>query len=139
MAVFLCKAKDGAMDWGSDLNLARLRDWLTLNEGKQLRLERVEPLRSLLQNALYWAWLAKLEQESGNSSEDMHDYLKSRLLPKRIIKVKGKVEHELEVEGSTTKLTKAEFGEYLAKCAEHTEVPLPTPDEIREMGYISNQ
>ncbi len=86
-----------------------------------------------------WVWLAKVELETGNASEDMHEYLKLKFLPKRLLKIHGKKgDYDVETVKSTTKLSKFEFGEYLDKCAIHVGVPLPTPEEISVMGYISN-
>lgn len=135
---FIATITNGRIALGSEHNIARFNDWAKLNEGKAVRIERDVPIRSLSQNAFYWAWLGKVEQETGNASEDMHIYFRSIFLPKRIVKIKGKKEHQLETLGSTTKLSKVEFGEYMEKCARHTGIPLPTPEEIAEMGYISN-
>ncbi len=127
------------LNLGSVFNENRWVMWCRDNVGKQVRIERSKPIRTLTQNAFMWAWLSKLELETGNASEDMHEYLKHKFLPKRLIHIKGKKgEYDVEVLKSTTKLDKLEFGEYLDKCAAHTGVPLPTKEEISAMGYISN-
>ena len=136
---FLAKIVNGKLDFQSEFNQWRFNDWAKLNEGKILRIERDVPIRSLSQNALYWVYLAKVELETGNSSEDIHEYLKAKLLPKRLIRIRGKTAiHEVETLGTTTKLNKLEFGEYLDKCASHIGIPLPSVEEVEEMGYIRN-
>ncbi len=137
MTSFIVKIKKGELDFGSDFNLARFRQFSKEHEGEYMRLEKPTPIRSLSQNNLYWAWLAKVEMETGNAADDLHEYLKIKFLPKRIIRIKGKnTFHELASVGSTTNITKIEFGEYLDKCSAHTEIPLPTEAEIIEMGYL---
>lgn len=139
MATFIAIVKNGALHWGSPYNVARLNDWMKRNEGAKLKLEKQQPIRSLTQNAFYWVWLAKVELETGNQTEDMHVYLKSKFLPKRLVKIKGKEgEHTVMSDGTTTKLSKLEFGEYLDKCAAHVGIPLPTREEIEAMGYLPN-
>ena len=137
MRHFLAKIIEGKLNFQSDYNEARFRQFCADNEGKIVRIEQDRPIRSLSQNALYWVWLAKVELETGSSSEDLHEYLKSVFLPRRLIRIKGKaISHDVETLGSTTKLNKVEFGEYLEKCAAHCGIPLPTVEEIEEMGYL---
>jgi len=142
MTTFLGKIdprKPANIDFGSDFNTQRWNEWCRAHIGEHIRIERPEPIRSLSQNALYWVWLAKVEHETGNESDDMHEYFKSKFLPKRLVKIKGKTgEHEVESIGSTTGLSKADFGQYLDRCAAHCGIPLPTREEIEAMGYISN-
>lgn len=140
MAVFLVKiSPELKLDWQSDHNVARFKEFAKENIGKVLRLETNKPIRSLSQNALYWVYLKKISLETGSEDEDLHEFFKSKFLPKRLIKIKGKsTEHEVESVGSTTKLTKAEFSEYMEKIARLTEVPIPSKEEAETMGYIFN-
>jgi hypothetical protein len=137
---FLAKLKpDGTLDFGSSFNESRFRDFAQKNEGKYVKIEKPIPIRTLTQNSFYWAWLTKCEMETGNEKDQLHLYLKSKFLPKKIVKIKGKQTfHELQVDGSTKDLTKPEFGEYLDKCSAHTGIPLPTEEEIAEMGYLKS-
>ena len=88
--------------------------------------------RSLSQNAYYWAYLRVIEQETGHTADDLHEYLKRKLLPPRFITI---LDQEIKIPASTTKLNKHEMGEYLDKIAALTGVPLPDPEMA---GYISN-
>jgi len=136
--VFIARIKNGELYLGSDYNRARFNEWCKANEGKAIRIQRDAPIRSLSQNALYWSWLKKIELETGNDSEDMHIFFRSTFLPKRLVKIKGKSIHTVETLGSTTKLRKAEFSEYLDKCSLYVGIPLPTPEELESMGYLKN-
>jgi hypothetical protein len=51
---FLAIAHNGQLDFGSDFNQARLREFLEEREGKQFRIEPVKTTRTLTQNAYYW-------------------------------------------------------------------------------------
>ena len=136
---FIAKINNGRLDFQSPYNEARWRDFCSKNEGKYVKIEKPIPIRTLTQNAFYWAWLTKCEVETGNEKDQLHLYLKSKFLPKRIVRIKGKQTfHELQVDGSTTDLTKNEFTDYLDKCSSHTEIPLPTEEEIAELGYLRN-
>ncbi len=127
------------LNFGSEFNQNRWDLWCQDNQGKQVSVEKAKPIRSLSQNGLYWAWLSKVALETGNQTEDMHEYLKLKFLPKRLLKIHGKKgDYDVETVKSTTRLNKLEFGEYLEKCAIHVGVALPTALEIQEMGYISN-
>lgn len=119
---FLFKAKKGEMDFGSDYNLARLRDTLKKNEGKIFRIEQEVTTRSLNQNRLYWKFLGIIEIETGQNADDMHEYFRRKLLPPKFIKVNGE---EIKIPRSTTELKKHEFAEYMEKISALVEVEIP--------------
>lgn len=142
MTVFLVKiSPELKLDWQSEQNLIRFREFAKENVGKILRIETPKLVRSLSQNALYWVYLEKIAQETGaDAEEDLHPFFKSKFLPKRIGKFKGKtMEHEFSYEGSTTKLSKAEFSEYMSKIERLTGILIPTKEEAEAMGYILNK
>lgn len=137
--VKITKTRLGWLDFGSPFNEARWKDFCQKNEGKYVRIEKPIPTRTLTQNAFYWAWLTKVEIETGTEKDELHEFLKQMFLPKRVIKIRGKKNiHELEVCGSTTKLNKHEFGEYLDRSSAYVGIPLPTEEEILELGYLRN-
>lgn len=132
MTVFLAKAtEEGALDWGSEYNQFRLTETLKKHAGKTWRLELPEPKRSQSQNNYYWLYLGIIERETGNDSNDLHEYFKRIFLPPKFINVMGK---ELKVPSSTSKLNKIQFGEYLEKICALTGVQLPDPELA---GYIT--
>lgn len=132
MTVFLATAHNGKLDFGSDINQARLHDFLVKNEGKTLRVELPKTTRSLSQNSLLWFYYGIIEQETGNDANELHEYFKRAFLPPKFITVMGK---ELKIPKSTTELTKAEFGEFLERICAETGVPIP---DAKLAGFITN-
>lgn len=129
---YILTVEQGKLSAGSDLNKARLQEELSQNEGKKYKLEKIKSKRSLNQNSYYWMYIGIIERETGNESNDLHEYFKSRFLPPKFIKLKGK---EHKVPRSTTELNKVEFGEYMEKICAECNVPLPDPVEA---GYVIN-
>lgn len=114
------------MDFGSDFNENRYKQFLKDNEGKVVKIENQISTRSLSQNALYWLYLGVIEQETGNTAHDLHELFRRTLLPPKFIKVMGK---EIKIPMSTTELKKTAFGEYLDKIAAESGVPIPDTEE----------
>lgn len=132
MSVFRAHVREGHLDFGSDFNLARFREWCKQHEGAWLRITHEQPKRSRSQNSFYWVYLQAIEQETGNNASDLHEHFKRTLLPPVFKTVLGK---EFKIPASTTDLTKVQFGEYLDKIAALTGVPVPDPQAA---GFISN-
>jgi len=130
--VWLFKASNGGMEFTSDGVKALFIAHLKEHEGKRYRIEYVEDARSLSQNAYYWVYLDVIAGETGHTPEELHTLFKRKFLPRKFKLVLG--EH-IEIEQSTTRLKKHEFGEYLDRIAAETGVPLPDPEDA---GYISN-
>jgi len=133
MTVFLATAKDGFLHFGSFENQARLREFLKKHEGETLRVELPKKKRTISQNNFYFFYLGIIEQETGQDSNDLHEYFKRAHLPPKFITVMGK---EIKIPRSTTELSKLEFGEYLEKICAETGVPIPDPELV---GFITNQ
>lgn len=130
--VFRAIARNGGLDLGSDVNKARLKEWLQEHEGTHLRIEDVKPIRSRSQNNYYWMYLEVVSRETGHTPEELHEWAKRKFLPRRFISVMGQV---LPVPASTTALKKHEFTDYLDRICAETNVPLPNPEDA---GFISN-
>lgn len=106
------------------------------NEGKMATIEILKSKRTLSQNALYWVFLNVIEQETGNTADDLHELFRAKLLPPKFVKIKGKqTYHELKVPRSTTELDKIAFGEYMDKISAMVDIPVPNPKDV---GYITN-
>jgi len=129
---YILTVEEGKLSAGSELNKARLQEELSQNEGKRYKLTKEQTKRSINQNSFYWLYLGIIERETGNSSNDLHEYFKRELLPPKFIKLKGK---EHKVTRSTTELNKVEFGEYMEKICAECSVPIPDPQDA---GFISN-
>ena len=112
---------------------ADFRQYCKDNPKAKFRLEPLENKRTLLQNAFYWVYLEVIARETGNDSEDLHEYFKEKLLPRKIVKITGKKgSYDFARLSSTTKLNKVNFGEYLEKICKLTGVPIPNPEDA---GY----
>ena len=85
--------------------------------------------RSMKQNKLYWKWLSCFE-ETGNTKDAMHNYLREMYLGCEFEKVRG---HMVKVIPSTTTLGVKEFSEYLLKIdilAQDMGLILPRPEDL---------
>ena len=112
---------------------ADFHDYCLRNPKAKFHLEPLENKRTTSQNNFYWVYLSIIARETGNDAEDLHEYFKQNLLPRKVGKIKGrKGEYEFEKLTSTTDLNKHDFGEYLEKICVLTEVPIPNPEEA---GY----
>jgi len=87
--------------------------------------------RSVSANALYWMWLTCIEQETGNSKEDLHEAFKQMFLGTESILVLGSV---LNVTCSSAKLDDSLFSQYMNKVQTFANselgITLPNPDDL---------
>jgi len=91
-----------------------------------------KPLRSLQQNNYYWMYLKLIEDETGNSSQDLHNYFKGKYLSNGITEVYG---HKVRKTKSTTNLNKSEFAEYLMSIEAESGIALPSTEEFNPKHY----
>jgi hypothetical protein len=110
--------------------LARMKDC----EGV-ITFEPRKAARSVLQNRYYWGVVVDLlSDHTGFSPEELHEILKAKFLPKKLAVCdgNGEVQGEFVIGGSTAKLNKLEFGEYVERirqwAAESLDVVIPDPD-----------
>jgi hypothetical protein len=119
---FLTKITEKDLDFGSDYNFLRFKQYCKENVGKILKIEPEISTRTLSQNKLYWKYLGIIEMETGNNANDLHEYFRRVFLIPKIIKVMGK---EVKIPTSTTELKKNEFSDYLDKICAETGVAIP--------------
>lgn len=74
--------------------------------------KRYRVRRSISQNSLYWLWLRCIKDETGNSTEDLHEYFSQKYLSWKPKEVLGE---EIAVRSRTSELDTAQFTEYLEK------------------------
>jgi hypothetical protein len=102
--------------------------------------------RSLRQNSLLWMWYSELvpqiRQRSGEtySTEDLHEYFKSRFCPTKELKFGAKVITAL----STTRLDTGEMTRYLDQihewsCGSGMKLTIPVDCEYRELTELQNR
>jgi len=101
----------------------------------EIIIERKHATRSLAQNAFYWAVVIQhLSEYTGYLPDEVHELLKAKFLPKRLAVTdgNGEVKDEFVIGGTTTRLNKLEFGEFIANiqqwAAEALGVVIPDPD-----------
>jgi len=98
-------------------------------------IERKRATRSLESNAYYWAVVVdRIAQRLEWTPDDAHFYLKARFLPKKLAVCdgNGEIVDEFVLGGSTAKLNKIEFWNYLDEivlwAGEALQLELPPPD-----------
>ena len=89
------------------------------------------PRRSDAQNRFYWLYLTAIENETGNSKEDLHEHFAQRYLslPESILTI-GTTEQRIVKRRSTTDLSKSEFSEYMMKIERDSGVAIPDAEEF---------
>jgi hypothetical protein len=101
--------------------------------------EKAHATRSTQANRYYWGVVVHaVAEHTGYTAEETHDALKTMFLPKKLAMLdgNGEVHGELVIGGSTTKLNKVEFGEYVTRIREFAllklglDIPSPSsPDD----------
>lgn len=93
--------------------------------------------RTIPQNSLMWMWYKCMEDVTGQSKDDFHDYYKAKFL-KRQIAVKGRW---VTVIGSTTDLNTLQMTNYLEKvkadAATEFGIDLPLPEDCNYQAFVS--
>jgi hypothetical protein len=87
-----------------------------LNPARKWRIEikQHQERRTLSQNKLIWCIYTEIANETGHTTDEIHEYCKEKFLPKRIVSING-VDHEII--GSTALLDKPAFSEYVERVA----------------------
>ena len=111
--------------------LARCRDGEFV-----ITIQRKHAIRTLAMNALYWGvYVKELSEYTGFTPDEMHFWLKAKFLPKKlaVANSNGEVVGEYVLGGSTTRLNKIEFGDYLREIKQWAQdalgVVIPEPEE----------
>lgn len=91
-----------------------------------------KPKRSLAQNSYYRLYLKMIEDETGETSDNLHAFFKGKFLTEKIVKIFGQNVRQIK---STTKLNKAEFCDYLLEIEKMTDVPLPETGDYSPTTY----
>lgn len=104
----------------------------------EIIIERKHATRSIAQNRMYWGFYVHLISEhTGDTPEEVHELLKVMFLPKKLAMPDENGEaQEFVIGGSTAKLNKIEFGEYLERiqiwAAKTLEVVVPDPPVVED-------
>lgn len=103
----------------------------------RITIERYTKRRTPSQLALYWRWLDQVVQHihehTGQDKDDVHEALKAKFLPARIVELDGQ---PYEVR-STKKLSTQEMGAYIDKvywwATSELGLMLPLPEELHQL------
>lgn len=133
MKRFNLKVVNKQLTFSSETHKALFNEFLKDNEGKIVQVSKYVPIRSNQQNNFYWLYLGMIESETGNNADDLHEYFKRKYLKPEFIEVFG---NEVKIPGTTTKLTKADFTDYLDRICAESGVAIPDPTKLE--GYIPN-
>ena len=102
---------------------------INLNEGWWFDLSKRRKVRTVSQNRLERLWLACVEAETGNDSDDLHDIFKKRWIQPKEKKVLG----ETIIVYSTRDLNTIQFKNFLDKIQVFASVELgitlPVPED----------
>jgi len=97
---------------------------------------KTEP-RSIPQNSLMWMWFKCMEEATGQSKDDFHDYYKRKFLTRQIA-IKGRW---VDVVGDTKTLNTLQFSEFLEKIKADAAIDfgimLPLPEDRMYRDFIS--
>lgn len=103
---------------------------LSLEKPWQVTVQPVKKRRTLSQNNLYWSWVEKIAQETGNDRDDVHEALKGKFAPARSIALGDETATVL----STARLETDAMSAYMDKvyhfAASELGILLPLPEEL---------
>ncbi|MDE7464963.1 MAG: hypothetical protein K2M59_03690 [Muribaculaceae bacterium] len=121
-----------SMDKDFDLMCSLLR-----NGEYTVKIVRKTKPRTIPQNALMWMWYKCMEESTGQSKEDFHDYYKAKFLARQVVIGRRWV----TVVGSTSDLNTLQMTEYLEKvkadAATEFGIKLPLPEDKNYQAFVS--
>ena len=128
----LAKILNKQLTFSGPVSTFHWHQFLERNEGKYVEIEVVKRARSLKMNALLWVWYGIIGQSLGYSSQEVHEIMKTLLLPTRKVLYKGK---QIELPPSTTSLNTTDFGEFMLRVqaeAGQLGISLPSPEDYKK-------
>jgi hypothetical protein len=126
---YFSNIKDGKLQKNISL---QIKNDLGHFEGKRIHLtiEKQKSTRSGQQNRLYWFYVSIIANELGYSKDELHEIFKFKFLKQE--KVDERTGEVFQFIGSTSRLSKTEFGEMIDAliqfAAETFSIILPTPN-----------
>lgn len=126
--------RDGvvSMDKSFDLMCSLLR-----NGEYTVKITRKTAPRTIPQNSLMWMWFKCMEESTGQSKDDFHDYYKVKFL-RREVRIGRRM---VTVVGSTTNLNTIQMTDYLEKikadAAVEFGITLPMPEDKNYLAFVN--
>lgn len=126
--------ENGEIQWNSPSHQHLFKKFLQQFAGKKVTIEVQErkSTRTMNQNSYYWLYLGIIAEETGHSTEDLHELFKGKFLSSGIKEIFGE---KVRSKQSTTQLSVGRFVEYLMQIEELTGVPLPDTSEYYGFSY----
>ena len=112
-----------------DQQVAQLRETWEL----EITISRLRATRSQQANRYYWGVVLHLISEhTGDTPEDLHDYFKTRFLPKKLSLAGDEL--DVVVGGSTRTMNTSQFYAYVEQvrtfAGDFLNLEIPLPDEV---------
>jgi hypothetical protein len=124
-----------------DIQRFQIRGRQLIKNGAKITLVQYKNVRSVSQNAMYWAILNCIASETGNTSDDMHEFFKQEFLKAKTVKLglTGRA-----VYPSTKNLDTKEFTDYMDKvrhfASEELGIFIPSvEDKLWSEFYFKNK
>lgn len=122
MRKFYFKKAKGKIDFYAEKEYNRYIK--SLKEGDYtIEISKRYGTRTLKQNSFYWLYLGIIEQETGETSNDLHELFKRKFLPPRFKTILGK---EIKLPSTTTELDPLQFNNYIDRICAETGIPFPS-------------
>lgn len=117
----------------SDSDKRAVKDYVdSLPQGKGfiVKITRRQTRRTVNQNRLYWLYVACIMQETGNSKDVIHEWLKVKFLGNETVMIGDEA---ISVPVSTARLNTAQFTHYIDRivtwASSELGIILPDPEE----------
>lgn len=118
------------------VDVAAIHGWIDkvvkylMNGGYTITITKVVKKRTLSQNRLMWMWFKCMEDDSGQSAQDWHDYYCKKLLGREFVTPDGEINI---LSGHTSTMNTAQMTDFLNKvqadAATEWGITLPLPGE----------
>lgn len=109
------------------------------NGNYTVAISRVRKKRTTDQNSLYWMWLKCVADETGNTTDDLHEWCKRKFLSPRVVEICGE---RAEIAPSTASLDTSDMTTYLnsvqAWAASELGITLPSPEDRYYEDFENN-
>lgn len=126
--------RDGVVSMDKDFNFMCS---LLRNGEYTVKIVRKTKPRTISQNSLMWMWYKCMEEVTGQSKEDFHDYYKAKYLARDVVIANRWV----KVVGSTTDLNTLQMTNYLEKvkadAAIEFGITLPLPEDTNYQAFVA--
>lgn len=138
---FHATIKDGALTFAPGVAF-NFQKYKATHEGQRVLIAEDKDDRSMGQLRMYRAWLSSVAASTGNDEEELHTFLLEKCAPRAVVQIKGS-KGVVEVEqikrtsgGHSLSMDKLEMRDFMNRCSQLTGYPLPTPEELEQLGYL---